>query len=263
MTFSGTAFFVEGCSSQKPCLLTSGHNFYSIDENHLQTGNASTILHCQVYGCGTGSCDNVVGGAGTCTGGPRPGAPCTPGTTAAPAQQFAVTLVDGEVQAGGNPHDWALFSSPRVGSPVFWLRMTGTPTLASVTGHGADSDTPANSKFQQSDIDFASRAGDVLTHTVDTEGGNSGSPIIDFFDDKAWGIHNGGPGGCSSPATNPNFGVWVGHAHGAPGRSLRAALVKIKALKIPAVGVWGTIGLIAVLLGVATVHGRRTRGIRA
>lgn len=70
------------------------------------------------------------------------------------------------------------------------------PTLR-VTGHGDDSNNATRAYDQQTHIGPVNGySGDEVRHRVDTEGGNSGSPIIDEATGEAIAIHT--HGGCTS-----------------------------------------------------------------
>ncbi len=75
----------------------------------------------------------------------------------------------------------------------FYFPPFSVPTIR-VTGCGADTGT-ANFVQQTATGPYSGAGGDVINYQVDTEGGNSGSPVIDEATGLAIGIHtNGGCG---------------------------------------------------------------------
>lgn len=158
-----TAFFIEGGPPGQRCLLTVGHHFYNGGENFQQNGNFSTTLHCRVYGCGPGNtCDNARNGVGQCSSGSaRAGQHCVTGTSAAPNEQYPVTLVDGEFSEDAFRHDWALVTVGCNAGPssAFALTKVWSPgkNLVHLIGHGQDTNTAANTRKQQKDYDRARR----------------------------------------------------------------------------------------------------------
>jgi hypothetical protein len=70
-----------------------------------------------------------------------------------------------------------------------------------ITGCGKDSNTPTSNYRQQTDAGpYVGNNGDFLKYVVDTEGGSSGSPIIDDLTGMAVGIHTSGY--CNGPGHN-------------------------------------------------------------
>ncbi len=77
-----------------------------------------------------------------------------------------------------------------------------------VTGHGDDSNNATRAYDQQTDTGtHFGYVGDQIRHRVDTEGGNSGSPIIDTATGLAIGIHTNG--GCGTSSTSSNSGTSI------------------------------------------------------
>lgn len=77
-----------------------------------------------------------------------------------------------------------------------------------VTGNGDDSNTPTRAFDQQTHTGlYSSGVGNIINHMVDTEPGNSGSPIIHESSGRAIGIHTNG--GCSSIPGSFNSGTSI------------------------------------------------------
>ncbi len=75
-----------------------------------------------------------------------------------------------------------------------------------VTGYGVDNGS--SNQTQQTDKGpYQGRSGNQLNYSMDTTGGNSGSPVIDPRDDKVVGIHT--HGGCNNPSIGVNSGTAI------------------------------------------------------
>lgn len=136
-----------------------------------------------------------------------------------PVDQSTITFAN-----GGPGNDWAVARlHPNSSGQTAYVRQgayfslaTSLPTcnplfgparVFRVTGYGYDTQ-PNNSYEQQTDTGLCvSYVGDAIRHTVDTEGGNSGSPIIDQATGQAIGIHT--HGGCDDPAYLHNSGTSI------------------------------------------------------
>jgi V8-like Glu-specific endopeptidase len=94
------------------------------------------------------------------------------------------------------------------------LRLGPPPALqanSKIAGFGID-DTPDKTFNHVQQVAFGpltAISGDKLLHRVDTQGGNSGSPIVDFATGIAYGVHTAG--GCDATATSANVGWSVEH----------------------------------------------------
>jgi hypothetical protein len=142
-----------------------------------------------------------------------------PNGTIVPAalrDQYPITSF---VYINDNPgNDWAVFACApnantkllpaRAQADFYRLSIADPPANVRVTGYGADSTPPgttgagnAQNATEQTDIDVylgqtaPPRA--TLQYTVDTEGGNSGSPISGQNPLVAYGIHDAGA--CNPP----------------------------------------------------------------
>ena len=123
-------------------------------------------------------------------------------------------------QNGDVGNDWAVFrvfNNSETGlQPIqaqgssFTVVQDLTPSQLRVTGYGVDGPPPnfgnppprnSDSQTQQTHVGSnANSSGTIIRHTADTQGGNSGSPIIDNLTGKAIGVHT--HGGCSSTGGN-------------------------------------------------------------
>lgn len=83
-------------------------------------------------------------------------------------------------------------------------------TNLTVPGHGADTtpDKTFNHVQQNSSGPLVGVTGHQLEHRVDTEGGNSGSPLVNAAG-RAFGVHTNG--GCDATSTSFNIGWSVNH----------------------------------------------------
>jgi len=139
--------------------------------------------------------------------------------------QYAITNIVGIDDGLGN--DWAVFKcQPNLQTDLLpvqaqeaFYRMTRdqSPSNVRVTGYGVDDDPPGttggnNSDSQTLQTDTGSFLGEVvqgssdiyIEYTVDTEGGNSGSPVIIPDSLITVGIHTNG--GCNPPYQG-NYGT--------------------------------------------------------
>jgi trimeric autotransporter adhesin len=147
-----------------------------------------------------------------------------------PEDQYVVddsTIVFTE---GGIGNDWGVFKTfPNSQTGMTALEAQGSSfhvvqdlnsAVYRITGYGVDNGT-ANQTEQTSMGPNAGSSGTTLRYKTDTEGGNSGSPVIDEATGDAVGIHtNGGcltsGGGSNSGTSNFNANLWaqIGNANG-------------------------------------------------
>lgn len=118
--------------------------------------------------------------------------------------------------AAGVGSDWAVFATVRNSNhgqypgerQGAWFQL-GTPPARGtirITGYGVDRDQRDRNQVQQTHtgpLSFLS--GSRLCYVVDTEGGNSGSPVILEATGEAVGIHT--HGGCSTSGSGCNSGT--------------------------------------------------------
>lgn len=251
-SFSGTAFFITSGTAPGRCLLTAGHNFFRTGEELHQNSNFSTMLLCGAYGCGDFACepDPENPGRWACPDkGPRPKEPCVTAVPAEPErdQYKRLHLVDGEL-GEQLPADWALVRMrPSRDHGAFRLgdQSGDQPEEipdAVVTGHGTDDDPITMNYLQQTAFGRAIRSdkdtdpevndSNVIAHFIDTEHGNSGSPLI-RDGDVVFGIHvqgrgvdaAGNPILCADP-DEPNYAVSLNQQNRIDGRPLDFAMLE-------------------------------------
>ena len=132
----------------------------------------------------------------------------------APRDQYTIIRSSIEFSDNGPGNDWAVFRvqnnsetgrSPRQeqGSSFKLVRTTNLDTIR-ITGHGVDSGS-RNAVQQTHTGDFVSLSGGRIRYRVDTEGGNSGSPVIDNATGDAVGVHT--HAGCNTNGTGSNQGT--------------------------------------------------------
>ncbi len=140
-----------------------------------------------------------------------------------PADQYTV-IGSSIVSANGSiGNDWGVFrTQPNTQTGLTALQAQGaffdvvrdrSPTTIRITGYGVD-DTPpgstggrnAQNQTQQTHTGPSiSNTGTTVRYQTDTEGGNSGSPVIDEATGRAIGVHTNG--GCSTAGTGSNSGT--------------------------------------------------------
>ena len=142
----------------------------------------------------------------------------------APEDQYAVDVTSKQSITGGVGDDWGyfgVFPNPTTGlrpyqkqQATFVLAATPpTPDgsiVIRVTGYGTDTSPAELNQTQQTATgSYASYSGTTLGYRADTEGGNSGSPILWDRTDVAIGIHT--HGGCDATG-GANFGTAIDNA---------------------------------------------------
>jgi len=81
----------------------------------------------------------------------------------------------------------------------------GPPEIR-ITGYGVDFNDPTRNQAQQTHVGpNAGSSGTTMRYVTDTEGGNSGSPVIDDATGNAVGVHT--HGGCSTTGSGNNNGT--------------------------------------------------------
>ena len=129
-----------------------------------------------------------------------------------PEDQYSVDAASVQSYYGGIGNDYAYYGvhpnsttglTPAVAQGSTYI-LALPPSFSSgqqirVTGYGVDYDTPTRNQVEQTNSgNRLSYGGSVLEYVVDTEGGNSGSPVIFESTGEAIGIHTNG--GCSPPS---------------------------------------------------------------
>jgi V8-like Glu-specific endopeptidase len=112
---------------------------------------------------------------------------------------------------GGVGNDWGVFEvfpnsitgllPKQAQNAYFTLVQTYSPDSIRITGYGTDNGT-ANQTQQTHVGPNAGSSGTTMRYRTDTQGGNSGSPIIDALTHHATGVHT--HGGCTSTGGNNN-----------------------------------------------------------
>jgi hypothetical protein len=139
------------------------------------------------------------------------GTPQHPG----PEDQYAVDVTSKVYVNGGVGNDWGTFEvfpnsvtglMPIVAQAAFWpLAQDLGPDSIRITGYGVDGPPPGHgngprdstNQTQQTNVGpNAGSSGTTMRYVTDTQGGNSGSPVIDELTGNAVGVHT--HGGCSS-----------------------------------------------------------------
>ncbi len=153
-----------------------------------------------------------------------------------PEDQYSVNVSTKVFTNGGIGNDWGTFEvfpnsvtglMPKQAQNAYWpLVQDLTPPNIRITGYGVDDGT-ANQTQQTHLGPNASSSGNTMRYVTDTEGGNSGSPIIDEATGNALGVHT--HGGCTSSGGNNNgtslfhAAFWAAVEQGAGGCTVEAA----------------------------------------
>ena len=165
--------------------------------------------------------------------------PSLPGGTIqhpGPEDQYSVNVASKIFVDAGVGNDWGVFEvfpnsitglMPKVAQGAFWpLVQDLGPDSIRITGYGVDSGV--NNQVQQTHLGpNAGSSGTTMRYRTDTEGGNSGSPVIDDFTQRAVGVHT--HGGCTSSGGNNNgtslfnAAFWTAVDQGVGGCSVEAA----------------------------------------
>jgi len=166
--------------------------------------------------------------------------PSLPGGTIqhpGPQDQYSVNVATKIFVDAGVGNDWGVFEvfansitglMPKVAQAAFWpLVQNLGPDSIRITGYGVDAGV--NNQVQQTHIGpNAGSSGTTMRYRTDTEGGNSGSPVIDGLTLSAVGVHT--HGGCTTSGTGNNSGTslfsapfWAAVDQGAGGCAVEAA----------------------------------------
>ncbi len=126
-----------------------------------------------------------------------------------PEDQYVVDDATRVFSNDGVGNDWGVFETlPNTQTGMTALQAQGAsfnlvqnlgPAIIRITGYGVDSGT-ANQTNQTHTGPNAGSSGTTMRYQTDTEGGNSGSPVIDEATDNAVGVHT--HGGCSTGGGN-------------------------------------------------------------
>ncbi len=126
-----------------------------------------------------------------------------------PEDQYSINQSNWQFVNGGTGNDWGIFQVANnsqtglqpiaaQGSSFNVVQSFGGATIR-ITGFGVDTGT-ANQTQQTHAGPNAGSSGTTMRYQTDTEGGNSGSPVIDEATGNALGIHT--HGGCTSSGGN-------------------------------------------------------------
>jgi trimeric autotransporter adhesin len=128
-----------------------------------------------------------------------------------PEDQYSVDVSTKIFTNGGIGNDWGVFEvfpnsitglMPKQAQNAYWpLVQDYGPDSIRITGYGVDGGT-ANQTQQTHIGPNAGSSSNTMRYVTDTEGGNSGSPVIDGLTNVAVGVHT--HGGCNSTGGNNN-----------------------------------------------------------
>lgn len=130
-----------------------------------------------------------------------------------PEDQYSVNVSTKIFTNGGVGNDWGVFEvypnsvtglMPKQAQNAYWpLVQNLGPDSIRITGYGVDYNNPNYNQVQQTHIGpNAGSSGTTMRYVTDTEGGNSGSPVIDGLTNVAVGVHT--HGGCTTSGGNNN-----------------------------------------------------------
>ena len=130
-----------------------------------------------------------------------------------PEDQYSVNVSTKIFTNGGIGNDWGVFEvypnsitslMPKQAQGAYWpLVQDLGPDSIRITGYGVDYNDPTYTQVQQTHVGpNAGSSGTTMRYVTDTEGGNSGSPVIDALTNNAVGVHT--HGGCTSSGGNNN-----------------------------------------------------------
>ena len=156
-----------------------------------------------------------------------------------PEDQYAVDVSSVQSINGGVGNDWGYFGCfPNTETGLTageaqgqWYTLAATPPpvggqMIRITGYGVDSSPPERNQVQQTHAGpYVTFSGTTVQYQTDTEGGNSGSSVLDDSTGLAIGIHT--HGGCDSSG-GQNSGTGINHS------GLQAALAMPQGVCIPA-----------------------------
>jgi hypothetical protein len=136
-----------------------------------------------------------------------------------PEDQYAVDVSSKQSQNSGIGSDWGyfgVFANSNTGlfphqKQGAWYTLTPPPAFGGgqtirITGYGVDSTPSQNNQVQQTSTGpWTLLSGSRLEYQVDTEGGNSGSPVIHESSGLVIGVHTNA--GCSTSGSGSNSGT--------------------------------------------------------
>ena len=129
-----------------------------------------------------------------------------------PDDQYSVNVATKVFVNGGVGNDWGVFEvfpnsitslMPLQAQNAYWSLVQDLgPNSIRITGYGVDYGTIYNQTQQTHVGPSAGSSGTTMRYATDTQGGNSGSPVIDALTNNALGVHT--HGGCTSSGGNNN-----------------------------------------------------------
>lgn len=133
-----------------------------------------------------------------------------------PQDQYSINSASWQFVNGGIGNDWGIFQvfpnsvtgllPAQAQAASFTLKQSLTPPTIRITGFGVDSNDPTRNQTQQTHAGpNIGSSGTTMKYQTDTEGGNSGSPVIDDATGEAVGVHT--HGGCSTGGGGNNSGT--------------------------------------------------------
>ena len=192
MPIGCTGWLIDDCNH---CMLTAGHCFN--DATDIDTAQFNVPLST---------------GSGTYQHPP-------------PQDQYAVDPLSRQFQSSGVGSDWSYFGTfANAGTNMtaaeaqggFFELLSAAPPFdpaiqIRITGHGVDSTPQTHNGVQQTHVGpVFSISSSTVRYQTDTQGGNSGSPVIWEQTGQAIGIHT--HGGCSTGGSGSNAGTNSGLA---------------------------------------------------
>jgi len=145
-----------------------------------------------------------------------------------PEDQYSINVSTKVFVNGGVGNDWGTFEvfpnsvtglMPKEAQGAYWPIVQDLgPDSIRITGYGVD--TGVDNQTQQTHVGPNAGSSDAtMRYVTDTEGGNSGSPVIDALSGNAVGVHT--HGGCTSSGGNNsgtstfNSAFWIAVDQGA------------------------------------------------
>ena len=137
-----------------------------------------------------------------------------------PEDQYAIDQTSFQSTNGGVGNDWGVYNTfpnsvtgltaIQAQGAAFWLVQDYSPVDIRITGYGVEFNDPEWNQIQQTHVGpNTGSSSNTMRYQTDTEGGNSGSPVIDEATGFAVGIHT--HGGCSTSGTGNNSGTSTFH----------------------------------------------------
>ncbi len=133
-----------------------------------------------------------------------------------PSEQYTINTGTLQFVNGGVGNDWCVFevnNNSQTGlQPIaaqgasFTVVQNLGPSTIRITGFGVDNNDPTLNQTQQTHAGpNVGSSGTTMRYQTDTEGGNSGSPVIDDANGNSVGVHT--HGGCSTGGGGNNSGT--------------------------------------------------------